>query len=312
MLRMTPPEWLRMRPRPVFGLLIAAACWGTATAISKRAVGELPPLTLLTIQLAASVVGLAILMRWRGIPWRDPGAAPLLGRLGILNPGIAYLLSLLGLVTITASLSVVLWALEPILILVLAGWALREPVGWRLLAGTAIAVAGAIVVSVDAGTGGALVGIGLTIAGVLCCAVYTVVARRFVGTADGTLGVVATQQLYALLFTGGALAIVAVTGGQVAAGVPSPLAWVSAVGSGLLYFAIAYWFYLSALRDVPASVAASSFYLIPLFGLAASFALLGETLDPMQWAGIAIGLAGVSMVLRTQPLGRERERAPAA
>jgi drug/metabolite transporter (DMT)-like permease len=288
---------IRLRPRPALGLVIAAACWGTATAISKRAVGELPPLTLLTVQLAASVLALALLMRWRGIPWREPGASPLLGRLGILNPGIAYLLSLLGLVTVTASLSVLLWALEPILILVLAGIALREPVGWRLLTGSAIAVVGAIAIAFDPGAGGAVAGILLTVAGVLCCAVYSVVARRFVGTADGTLAVVATQQLYALLFTGGALALVALSGGQVVDAAPSLLGWVSAVVSGLLYFAIAYWFYLSALRDVAASVAASSFFLIPPFGLAASFLLLGESLDGRQWLGVAIAVVGVAVVL---------------
>lgn len=287
-----------IRTRPALALILAAACWGTATAISKRAVAELPPLTLLTVQLAASAFALTLLMRWRGIPWREPGAAPLLGRLGILNPGVAYLLSLLGLVSITASLSVLLWALEPILILVLAGLALGEPIGRRLLVGSALAVAGAVVIAFDPAASGGLAGIGLTLAGVVCCAVYTVLARRFVGTADGTVAVVATQQLYALLFTGGALAVVTLAGGQPLDGAPSPDAWLAAGLSGLLYFAIAYWLYLSALREMPASIAASSFFLIPVFGLAASFVLLGEGLDGRQWLGVAIAVVGVGAVLR--------------
>ena len=44
-------------------LILAAAAWGLGTVISKRAVSEIPPLTLLPIQLAASVLVLAILMR---------------------------------------------------------------------------------------------------------------------------------------------------------------------------------------------------------------------------------------------------------
>ena len=287
-----------IRARPVLGLIVAAACWGTATAISKRAVDELPPLTLLVIQLAASTAGLALLMRWRGIPWREPGASVLLGRLGVLNPGIAYLLSLLGLVTITASLSVLLWALEPILILLLAAVTLREPVGARLLVGSAVAVVGVVVIAFDPGAAGSLVGVALTVAGVACCAVYTIVARRFVGTADGTVAVVARQQLYALATIGTGLALVVLAGGRIVDQTPSAVAVLSAVTSGLLYFAIAYWFYLSALRDVPASVAASSFFLIPAFGLAASFVLLGESLDPRQWLGVAIAVAGVVAVLR--------------
>ncbi len=81
-------------------------------------------MTLLPIQLAASLVVLVVLMRRQGVPLRT-GLA-LLGRLGLLNPGIAYALSLLGLATITASLSVLLWALEPLMILLLAAWFLHE------------------------------------------------------------------------------------------------------------------------------------------------------------------------------------------
>ncbi len=44
-------------------------------------------------------------MRAWGLPFHDATASPVLGRLGVLNPGLAYALSLLGLVTITASLS---------------------------------------------------------------------------------------------------------------------------------------------------------------------------------------------------------------
>ena len=118
-------------PRPsiaradLAALVLAATCWGTGTVISKAALAEVPPFTLLAIQLAASLAVLTILMRSRGIPLRSQGS-PLLGRLGLLNPGVAYALSLVGLTYITASLSVLLWALESLLILALAGLFLRE------------------------------------------------------------------------------------------------------------------------------------------------------------------------------------------
>ena len=111
--------------RDLVALVLAATCWGVGTVISKAALDEVPPLTLLPIQLAVSLVILAVLMRRQGISFRSDGS-PLLGRLGLLNPGAAYALSLLGLATITASLSVLLWALEPLMILFLAGWFLRE------------------------------------------------------------------------------------------------------------------------------------------------------------------------------------------
>src|SRR6186713_1697314 len=97
-------------------LSLAATCWGVGTVISKAALDEFAPLTLLAVQLGSSLIVLALLLRLQGAALLA-GAPPRLARLGLLNPGLAYALSLLGLATITASLSVLLWALEPLLIM---------------------------------------------------------------------------------------------------------------------------------------------------------------------------------------------------
>jgi drug/metabolite transporter (DMT)-like permease len=299
------------RRRAVLALTLAAASWGVGTVVSKRAVDEIPPLTLLPIQLAASLIALAILMRLRGLPFRDRSASPVLGRLGLLNPGLAYALSLLGLVHITASMSVLLWAMEPLLILLLAGLLLHERIGPSLVVLSLVAVAGMLLVIYQPDSTGNLLGVALTLAGVACCAVYTIVARRWLGTADSTAPVVAAQQAHAL---GLALVLVMalwVLGGTVRPDQVTPAGWASAVGSGVLYYGLAYWFYLSALRHVPASFAATSFYLIPLFGVTGAFLLLGERLDPWQWLGAAIVLVAVFAILRRFPEGTsEPERAP--
>src|SRR4029078_2212709 len=48
--------------RDLAALVGAAACWGVGTVISKAALEEVPPLTLLPIQLAASLAGLLALI----------------------------------------------------------------------------------------------------------------------------------------------------------------------------------------------------------------------------------------------------------
>ena len=53
--------------RTVLALILAAACWGLGTVVSKRAIAEIPPLTLLPIQLGSSLVALATLMRTHGV-----------------------------------------------------------------------------------------------------------------------------------------------------------------------------------------------------------------------------------------------------
>ena len=144
-------------------LILAAAAWGLGTVISKRAVSEIPPLTLLPIQLAASVLVLAILMRWRGVPLRDASVPRGLGRLGLLNPGLAYWFYLSGLRRVRASTAAAAFYLipvfgigggfvllderfEPVLILALAAWLLGERVSRGFAALSVAAIAGVLLV----------------------------------------------------------------------------------------------------------------------------------------------------------------------
>ncbi len=280
----------------LLALIIAAGCWGLGTVISKAALDEIPPLTLLPIQLASSLVVLALLMKRQGVPFR--GGPRLLGRLGLLNPGTAYALSLVGLVTVTASLSVLLWALEPLMILFLAAFFLRERITPALFALSLVAVAGMVLVVYDPASSGQAIGVALTLAGIACCAAYTVITRRFIPEARETSQVILTQQAHALGLALVLIVIVGLVGGVIAPATLTPLGLASAVGSGVLYYAGAYWFYLGALRNVPASIAAVSFYLIPIVGVAASALLLGERLDVRQWVGAVIVLGALLAILR--------------
>jgi len=280
-------------PRHLAALILAAACWGLGTVLSKQAVAEVSPFVLLPAQLAVSLAFLVVAARIGGQQLRPEGG--LLGRLGLLNPGLAYALSLVGLTQISASLSVLIWASEPVLILLLAAAVLGERPGPALLALSGVAVGGLALVTYDPAATGGLVGITLTVAGIVACAIYTVVTRRWLPGAPSTLGVVVAQQSWALVFAVG-LVVVAVASGL--ARVPAGLTLAglaSIVVSGLLYYGLAYWLYLSGLRLVPASVAAVSFYLIPVFGVAAA-TLVGERLAPVQWLGGLVVVVAVGLV----------------
>lgn len=283
------------RLRNVLLLAAAAASWGFGTVVSKQAVAELPALTLLVIQLAVSVAVMAVVVRVRGERVPPTREGRLLGRLGLLNPGLAYALSLIGLTSITASLAVLLWATEPILILALAAVVLGERVGGPVMAASAAAVAGLLLVVADRSAGGSPEGIALTIAGVVVCALYTVLTRRWILGTDATFPVVLAQQAWALGLIAVVTAIAAVSGQAILPAVVSPLGLASAVVSGLLYYALAYSCYLTALREVRAPIAASAFYLIPVFGIAGAW-LTGERLAAGQWLGAAIVIAAVVFI----------------
>ena len=284
--------------RDLAALVLAATCWGVGTVISKAALDEVPPLTLLPIQLAASLAVLALLMRRQGVSFRGDGP-PLLGRLGLLNPGLAYALSLLGLVTITASLSVLLWALEPLMITVLAASFLGERITPTFVVLSLMAVAGVALIVYDPTIGGGQsIGVALTLAGIACCAAYSVIARRWIPGASETSQVILAQQAHALGLALVLVILVGAVGGAIAPSSLTPLGLASAIGSGVLYYAGAYWFYLGALRHVPASFAALSFYLIPIVGVTAGALLLGERLDPRQWLGAVVVLGALLAIAR--------------
>lgn len=276
-------------------LILAAACWGVGTVVSKRALDDIAPVVLLPLQLAVSLVVLSVLLRRQDVPLRADGP-PLLARLGILNPGIAYALTLLGLTTISASLSVLIGALEPIMILVLAGVFLHERITAALAALSFVALGGLVLVVNDPSTGGQAIGVALALAGVACCAVYTVATRRWLPEARETGQVVLAQQAHGLGFAGLVLIGVVVLAGTISPMSLTPTGLLAAAVSGALYYAGAYWFYLAALRNVPASVASVSFYLIPIVGIAASAAFLGERLAPIQWIGVGLVLVAVAAI----------------
>jgi drug/metabolite transporter (DMT)-like permease len=167
-----------------------------------------------------------------------------------------------------------------------------------------VAAAGVGLVVYDPATSGALLGVALTFAGVLCCAIYTIAARRWLVHTQETAPVVATQQVYALAFASVIAVLAWATGGAVWPAQPSTIGLASAAGSGVLYYGLAYWMYLWALRRMPASIAAASFYLIPVFGLVASFAVLGERLTTLQSIGAGIVLVAVLGIAR---LARSRD-----
>ncbi|HEX6151201.1 DMT family transporter [Nocardioides sp.] len=289
----------------VAALVAAAACWGLGTVVSKQVVDDVPPLTLLPVQLAASCLLLLALAAARGELVTRGRSGLRLAALGVLNPGVAYALGLIGLTTITASMSVLLWALEPVVILLLAALVLREHVSLALGSGVAVAVTGVLLVVYQPGAAGATVGITLTLVSVACCAVYTVLIRRSL-LDDSSLRVVLAQHATALVFAGTLASVVALFGGPGwdLAGLDRG-DWAGAALSGVLYYGLGFSLYLAGLRHVPASVAACFLPLIPVFGIVAGYSI-GERLEPRQWLGAVVIVGAVAALVGLQSERRSR------
>jgi probable blue pigment (indigoidine) exporter len=300
----TSPRRARTTRTAIAALVAAAACWGIGTVVFKQVVDDVAPLTLLPVQLAVSCAFLLVvaLVRREPLTWTPPVRR--LAALGVLNPGIAYALGLLGLTTIAASMSVLLWALEPVAILLLAALVLRERIPPALAVTVAVAMSGALLVVYQPGATGDAVGVTLTVVSIGFCALYTVLTRRLM-LDDSSLTVVLAQQAAALGFAVALASVVELAGGP---GWDFPGldtgAWLTAAVSGLLYYGLGFFFYVAG-RHLPASYAGAFLPLIPVFGVAAGY-LVGERLDPRQWLGASVIVAATAVIAVRHRSGGER------
>ena len=138
--RLKPLVSSHERTAPGAGIALAiaaaigsAACWGSATVLSKGILDHLPPLTLLAVQLTASIAFLWIVVFALRLRPRLDGPTRRASLSGLLEPGVAYTLGIAGLALTTASNATLIGTAEPIFILLLAWLLLRERVGPALL-----------------------------------------------------------------------------------------------------------------------------------------------------------------------------------
>ena len=282
-------------------LIGAAVCWGLGTVLSKYALGGIDASLLLPLQLTCSALLLGALLLATGSSARGIKHPVKVAALGVLNPGIAYALGLFGLAQINASLSVIIWATEPVLIVVMAFAILHERLLlWNVLC-LATAMAGVALIVGAPSRGTSLTGVALTFSAVIACALYSVLLRRMDLT-DGTLRVVFLQQTSALAF-----AVLLLLAAGRASGVEhaSPSQVLSAILAGALYYGVAFLLYVAGLRRTSAVHAGMFLTLIPVFGLLFSSLLLGETTDAVQLAG-SIVVIGSMTVLAVREAGETR------
>ncbi len=277
-----------------------AAAWAAGVVATKHAldVTRSSASALLAVQMTASVAVLAAAVALTRTPTRGAWRP---GWVGLLEPGVAYLLSLAGLALTSAASASVLGSLEPAVVPVVAWLLLRERPTGPFLAVVAGATVGAALVSLAPSTDGrSPAGDLLVVAGVVAAATYGVLASRRVHLA-GPLGTALAHQVWALgLVVVVALVAVVATGDAGPPTDPAGLAW--AAGSGILGYALPFWLYLTAVTRISAARAATYLTLIPVFGIVLSVALLGETVTWVQAVGAVLVVASLRLGTRADDI----------
>lgn len=294
--------------------VLAVVLWSGSTVAEKVLLSQIPPMSLLVWQLTTSVAvlwGLMFLSRTK-----RPGRYDLLrlGWPGLLQPGLANLLLLLGLALTNASTFGFLNAYETPLGMLFAFLLLGERTNRPTLVLAGLATLGVLLVALNApnaiiSTTGQLYtaqGALLVLCGTGLAALYGVVSSSSVtGVGSNPLVLTALQQTLGLGVALAAWCLLALPRGELdlLAVLPATI-WGWAALAGVFQYAFPFWFFLLALRSMNVSTLSLLFTLGPIFVLVGAFLVLGERLSPVQTCGAALtllALGAVSWVRRRPP-----------
>jgi drug/metabolite transporter (DMT)-like permease len=304
-------------PKGVHLIVLSAAIYGIGIVLSKGGIERIPPLTFLTIQTASSVGLFWGIVRHKKITISLNRQTLGLALAGLLEPGLSYLLGLLGLLLTTASQNSILSSLEPLTTIGLSWLLLRERISQGMLGLGGLAclglmlvvlpgaesvagadgAAGAIGLGAFGGVfGGALgwLGSGLTLLGVVLASLYAIVTGRAVTQGLPPAAIAALQQSTALILFVILTAIAWSQGWET-------LQWnwdtwvglAIAVVSGALGYGLAFLLYLAATQYQSASRLSIYLTLIPVFGIMSAYLLLGERIVPIQGLGSMLVLSAM-------------------
>ena len=284
-----------MRPAPRLLLVVAAAPWGLAAALSKLALQQLTPLDLFGIEVTVGMVPLAVLATSRGARFTE--LSPPLLALGLLEPGLSYVLFDFGVRHTSAIHSALLLATETPLTVLFAVLFLRESTDALTIAAVASAVAGSLLVSADgAGHGAGTAGDVVVLASAATAAGYAVLARHLVPAHDPFI--VTAVQMLGASFLAVPAAVGAVATGHSHLNTADPWHLAVACLVGVLAGVVPFLLFNLAISHVSATHAGLILVLVPVFGAGASVALVA---DPITWRATLGGLlavAGAAMVTR--------------
>ena len=284
---------------PGTALVVSAVFFGIAPTGTKFALGGFGPVTAMVVELLASTAVLWIMLLRRGYqPLRSRRRVLLLG---LLEPGLAYLLYSFGLDLTTASNAALMTGLECGFVVVLAALFLHERAGWSVVAAALVAVLGLVVLEGGTTSGFGSPGLGdlMMAGGALSAALYTIVARGLPADED-PMAVTAHQFAVATAVVLPLAALRWGTGAErLPVGVPAQF-WLAASVVGVLGFASGFLLYNSAITVVRAGPAAVVINLAPAFGLGSAVLWLGETLTVHRVLGATLIALSVGLFIAVE------------
>ena len=274
--------------------LVTVVLWASAF-VGIRAAGEdLSPgaLSLGRLAVGSALLGVFVLLQRGRLPGRRdwPGIVVC----GVLWFGLYNLALNAAEQRVDAGTAAMLVNIGPILIALLAGWLLREGFPRALVAGCAVAFAGAVVIGLATSERGVAAGWGAVLC-VAAAAFYAggVVAQKPLLSRASALHVTWLAATVGLVVC---LPFAATLADEVGDADASSVAWM--VYLGVFPTAIGFLTWAYALSRTTAGRMGATTYLVPPIAILVGWALLGESPETLAFLGGALCLGGVVITRR--------------
>lgn len=281
-----------MSPRDLLIATLLVAVWGTNFVALKWSLEEIPPFLLIALRYTFTALPAVFFIARPNVSWRFMALYATF--VGILQFSLAYTGMKLGM---PAGLSSLVVQTQVFFTFILAVWLLGERPGLLQIVGTLVAFAGIGAIALERLEPTALLPLVLMLASALCWGASNIITKK-AGRID-MLGLVVWSALIppipmvvlALLFEGGLGVVPQVLDALTLRGALSTLftAYLSTL-FGYGAFAI-------LLGKYPANTVAPFTLLVPVFGLTASFLLLGETVSGLEVLGGLLVFAGLMVTV---------------
>jgi len=290
----------RLSFRDLVLILLIVAIWGFAFVPMRWALDTVPPFALAALRFLCAAVPAVFFVRRPNVPWTMLVAYGF--AIGVFQFGLLFLGMKLGM---PAGLSSLVIQTQAFFTIGLAAWWLHDRLSWHSMIGAGIAALGIGVLAwhkLALGATATFTGFLLVIAAALSWAIGNVIAKR--AASEGAAAHADGVDMFALVVWSSlaaplplAVASYAFEGGPAAWHAVVQMTWVPwACVLFMSYFAtlfgLARWNAL--LHRYPTAVIAPFALLIPVSGLVSGALFLGEGLAPVQFAGVALVLAGLA------------------
>ena len=283
-----------MAARDWFWVILLGAIWGCSFILNAVLIRELGPLWVSAARVGIGALGCwAVFIALRKPLPREPLLYLQLLFLGVLGYAIPFALFPLSQMHLASGVAAIINALTPITTVIVSHfWPGGERATWLKSAGVVAGFGGAAILALPALQSGGtsqLWAIGACLLATLCYAISLNYTRRFARIEPTTIATIA--------LTGAA--VVAIPVAFVFHGAPlvtRPETWGAALGIGLLATTFAFLVMYRILPRIGATNFTSVTFIAPVSAIIFGVTLLGETILPSHFFGMAAIFVGLLLI----------------